>query len=88
MTIENTAATPRDTLDAVRRYTRFAVLAELNMAFVRSGMTIEQVAVRLGWRPVQVRKFLSGRTKIPLDKISATAFAIDGSLVKFSFTPL
>lgn len=88
MTAEDDTPIPRDTLDAVMRYTRFTILAELNLALARSGMTIEQMATRLGWRPVQVRKFLSGRTKMPLDKIGATAFAIDGSVLKFSLAPL
>lgn len=85
--MNDTKHIPRDTLDAVGRYTRFLVLAELNRAFAQSGMSIEQVASRLGWRPVDVRRFLAGKTKTKIGLVGETAFAIDGSLLSFTLTP-
>lgn len=84
---DETKPIPRDTLDAVGRYTRFTILAELNRAFACSGLSIDQVASRIGWRPVQVRRFLSGKTKTQIEMVGETAFAIDGSLVSFSLSP-
>lgn len=78
---------PRDVLDAVGHYTRFIMLAEMNRAFAESGLTIEQVANRLGWKPQRVRAFLAGRTKVKIGKVGETAFAIDGSMVSFRLSP-
>ena len=74
---------PQDTLRAVGRYTRFHLLAEMNKAFALSGLTIEQVASRLGWSPTKVRRFLQGRGKLKIEMLGETAFAIDGSVVQF-----
>lgn len=74
---------PRDTLDAVRHYTRFHILAEMNRAFIVSGMSIEQVASRLGWSPRKVRRFLSGKTETTIEWVGELGFAIDGSLIEF-----
>ncbi len=74
---------PRDTLDAVGRYTRFAILAELNRAFFGSGMSVDRVAARLGWSPGKVRRLLSGQTDTKVEFVGELGFAIDGSLIQF-----
>lgn len=85
--MSNSKPIPRDTLDAVGRYTRFHILAELNRAFVMSGMTIEQVAARLEWSPRKVRRFLSGKTETTIEFVGELGFAIDGSLIQFTVSP-
>lgn len=84
----NSKPIPRDTLDAVGRYTRFHILAELNRAFVMSGMSIEQVASRLAWSPRKVRRFLSGKTETTIEFVGELGFAIDGSLIQFTVSPV
>jgi len=76
-----------DTLHAVRNYTKFHVLAELNRAVAVSGVSIEQLAARLGWSPRKVRRLLDGVSELHVDKMGATLFAIDGSLVKLEVRP-
>lgn len=76
-------AIPRHVLSAAARSLRFKVLALLNDAFARSGLTEEAVAVCAGWPASRVRRSLRGTSRITLRSMAVLAFAIDGSVLEF-----
>jgi plasmid maintenance system antidote protein VapI len=78
---------PQHTLNAAARAMRFALLGMINKAFAHSGLTIEDLAARLGWSRNRVLRTLKGRNELTFRAASNLCWAIDGSAIQFRMEP-
>jgi len=80
-------AIPEHALAAACRASRYQLLALINEAVARSGLTSDEVAIRLGCSRRWVERVWTGRVRLTLNIASKMLWVLEGSILRYEEKP-